>query len=49
MVMFGDVETFLTAHNDIAPSMMNKLRVILSDLNDKSKLKLELAVIVDAQ
>lgn len=48
LVTFGDVENFLAKHHDLSPTITNKLRKMLSDVSEKSKLKLELAAVVDA-
>ena len=48
MVMFGDIEKFLTLHNDIAPATTRKLLEIMSNANSRSLLQLELASVVDA-
>lgn len=48
LVAFGDVEDFLVKHHDISPTITSTLRKMLVDVNEKSKLKLELAAVVDA-
>ena len=47
MTMFGEVELFLSAHDDIAPATCSKLRTILADPAQRSSLLLELAATVD--
>ena len=46
MTSFGDVESFLTSHNDMAPATTTKLLSILA--NKKDTLKVELAAVIDA-
>ena len=46
MTHFGDVELFLSSHNDIAPATMTKLVSVLS--NKKDKLMVDLAAVIDA-
>ena len=48
MVMFGEIQPFLFTNNDIAPATFSKLVDIMSDLNKRSQLQLELASVVDA-
>jgi len=47
LVQFGDVEPFLTSHEDLAPVTRQKLLGMLSDPQKKAALKMELAVTVD--
>ena len=47
LVQFGDIEPFLTSHEDLAPVTRQKLLQILCDVTSVAKLKIELAVIVD--
>ena len=46
MTHFGDVELFLSSHNDIAPATMTRLVSVLS--TKKDKLMVELAAVIDA-
>ena len=46
MTSFGDVESFLTSHNDMAPATTTKLLSVLA--NKKDTLKVELAAVIDA-
>lgn len=48
LVMFGDVQQFLSTHEDIAPATHSKLLAILSDPTKRGLLQLELAAVVDA-
>ena len=47
MVQFGDVEPFLRRNEDIAPATKAKLLSFFTDNERKSKLKMELAVVID--
>ena len=46
--LYGDLETFLRQHDDLAPATRNKLLQHLDDPTKKAYLQLELAVTVDA-
>ena len=46
--LYGDLETFLRRHDDLAPATCNKLLQHLDDPTKKAYLQLELAVIMDA-
>ena len=46
MTHFGDVELFLSSHNDITPATVTKLVSVLS--TKKDKLMVELAPVIDA-
>ena len=46
--LYGDLETFLRRHDNLAPATRNKLLQHLDDPTKKALLQLELAVIVDA-
>ena len=45
MTHFGDVELFLSSHNDIAPATMTKLVSVLSTKKDKLMV---VAAVIDA-
>jgi len=45
--LYGDLETFLRRHDDLAPATRNKLLQHLDDPTKKAYLQLKLAVIVD--
>ena len=47
MLQFGDIEPFLRAHDDLAPSTRSKLLGIVSDPIKNACLKIELAAVVD--
>lgn len=47
MVQFGDVEPFLRCNEDIAPATKAKLLSFFTDNEKKSKLKIELAIVID--
>ena len=47
MVQFGDVEPFLHCNEDIAPATKSKLLSFFTDNKKKSKLKMELAIVID--
>ena len=47
LVQFGDIEPFLTSHEDLAPATRQKLLRILCDVTSVAKPKMELAVVVD--
>ena len=47
MVQFGDVEPLLCRNEDIAPATKAKLLSFFTDNERKSKLKMELAVVID--
>ena len=44
---FGDVRRFLNSNEDISPSIMDHLRVLMDDNDSLCRLKLELAAVVD--
>jgi len=46
--LYGDLETFLRQHDDLAPATCNKLLQHLDDPTKKAYLQMELAVTVDA-
>ena len=46
MTHFGDVELFLSSHNDIAPATMTKLTSVIT--TKKDMLMVELAAVIDA-
>ena len=48
LTAFGDVETFIMSNDDLPPASSGKLREILNDPAKLRKLKVELAIMVDA-
>ena len=47
MVQFGDVEPFLRCNEDITPATKSKRLSFFTDNEKKSKLKMELAIVID--
>ena len=47
MLLFGDVEPFLTKNSDIGPSLQPKLLDMLHHLPTAIQLKVELAIVID--
>ena len=47
MIQFGDVDTFLTRHSDVAPFTNAKLRAFFQDRLKCVHLQLELAAVID--
>ena len=48
LTAFGDVQTFIMSNDDLPPASSGKLREILNDPAKLRKLKVELAITVDA-
>ena len=47
LLLFGDIRPFLDKNEDIAPKVMDHLRVIFNNPDCLCHLKIELAVVVD--
>ena len=47
MLLFGDVESFLTKNSDISPSLRPKLLDMLHHLPTVIELKVEQAIVID--
>ncbi len=47
MLQFGDIEPFLTRNVDLGPTLRPKLLKIITDVNSRSHLQMELAAVID--